>query len=268
MMVTVLCMAYNHAAYIREALEGFVRQQTDFPFEVLVHDDASTDGTADIIREYAARYPALIRPFYETENQYSKGVRIALDILSPHIRGRYVALCEGDDYWTHPYKLQKQVDALEAHPQVDICAHLTRKFKNGRLYGHVGPFGPTRIIPAWRVIWAGGGFFAATCSLMCRREVYLQDTPMRRILFLDYTLQIQGALRGGMLYLNEGMAVYRRGVPGSWTSDRGKGRKREHFRKFKQMLDALNQWTGGRYRFVIQARKRRIDLHRFFLKVL
>ena len=79
MMVTVLCMAYNHAAYIREALEGFVRQQTDFPFEVLVHDDASTDGTADIIREYAARYPALIRPFYETENQYSKGVRIALD---------------------------------------------------------------------------------------------------------------------------------------------------------------------------------------------
>ena len=266
MMVTVICLAYNHGSYIREALEGFVGQKTDFPFEVLVHDDASTDGTAGIIREYAARYPGIIRPVFQTENQHSKGVHIARDILFPLIRGRYVALCEGDDYWSDPYKLSKQVAAMEAHPDVDICAHGAVKAKAGKIYGRVGPAGPSRIIPAWRVIWAGGGF-VATCSLLCRRDAYLTDTPMRRILFIDYTLQIQGALRGGMLYLNDRMAVYRRGVSGSWTASHIGRKKTGHYASFLQMLDALDQWTPGRYSFVIRARKLRYQVHCLFRKV-
>ena len=126
--VSVICLAYNHEAWIRNALEGFVSQQAPFRFEVLVHDDASTDGTADIIREYQARYPELIFPVFQTENQYSRGVPVSLRFLAPRIRGRYVALCEGDDFWRDPHKLAKQVAALEAHPEVDICGHATSSF--------------------------------------------------------------------------------------------------------------------------------------------
>ena len=91
-MVTVICLAYNHAKYIRDALEGFVSQKTDFPFEVIVHDDASTDGTDRIIREYQARYPDIIKPIFQEKNQYSQGVRITQEFIFPLIRGRYVAL--------------------------------------------------------------------------------------------------------------------------------------------------------------------------------
>ena len=100
--ITVLCLAYNHAPYIKDALEGFVSQKTRFSFEVIVHDDASTDGTADIIREYARRYPEIIKPVFQKENQYSRGVAIGPTFCFPLVRGEYVALCEGDDYpkWT------------------------------------------------------------------------------------------------------------------------------------------------------------------------
>lgn len=266
MTVSIICLAWNHGPYIRDALEGFVNQKTDFPFEVLVHDDASTDDTAAIIREYAARYPDIIRPVYQTENQYSKGVCISRDILFPMIRGRYVALCEGDDYWTDPLKLSTQVAALEAHPEVDICTHRVLRTRDGKPAGYDGPGGRTRIIPASCVIWGGGGF-VATCSILCRREAYMQMTPMRRILFWDYTLQIQGSLRGGMLYLQDCMAVYRRGVPTSWTTVHRGRRKTEYYPEFKRMLDALDKWTGGRYSLVIKARKARYDIHTLLRKL-
>ena len=267
MTVTVICLAYNHEAYIRDALEGFVRQKTDFPFEVLVHDDASTDGTAAIIREYAGLYPDIIRPVFQTENQHSKGVCITREILFPIVQGRYVALCEGDDFWTDPLKLSKQVAALEAHPELDICAHRVVKMKNGKSCGYSGPGGPERIIPVEKVIRGGGGF-VATCSLMCRREAYLLDTPMRRELFFDYTLQIQGSLRGGMLYLPDCMAVYRRGVKGSWTSKNIRPGATGHYGCFIKMLDALDAWTEGRYSTVIRKRKAVYRIHKFFRKLL
>ena len=118
--VSVVCLAYNHAKYIRDALEGFVSQKTSFPFEVIVHDDASTDGTDLIIKEFQSRYPEIIKPVFQKENQYSQGVSIAQAFLYPLVHGEYVALCEGDDYWTDPLKLQKQVEALESHPESDI----------------------------------------------------------------------------------------------------------------------------------------------------
>ena len=267
MTVSIICLAYNHEAYIRDALEGFVSQKTTFPYEVLVHDDASTDGTAGIIREYAERYPDIIRPVYQTENQYSKGVCIARDILFPMIRGRYVALCEGDDYWTDTLKLQKQVDALEAHPELDICTHRVLKTKCGKPDGFEGPGCRSRVFPTWRAIWGGGGF-VATCSILCRREVYMLDTPMRRALFFDYTLQVQGSLRGGMMYLGDCMAVYRRGVPSSWTTERKGPRRTDYYAGFKRMLDALDEWTNGRYHAVIWARKARYDIYNSLRKLL
>lgn len=121
--VSVCCLAYNHASYIRQCLDGFLMQKTNFPIEILIHDDASTDGTQDIIREYEAKYPDIIKPIYQKENQYSKGISISLTYNWSRAKGKYVAICEGDDYWTDPYKLQKQVDFLESHPDYVMCSH-------------------------------------------------------------------------------------------------------------------------------------------------
>lgn len=112
-MVSIKCLVYNHEKFIRETLEGFIMQKTNFRFEAIVHDDASTDNTANIIREYAEKYPGIIKPIYEIENQYSKKDSSLSRIINEACTGKYIAMCEGDDYWTDPYKLQKQVDFLE-----------------------------------------------------------------------------------------------------------------------------------------------------------
>jgi glycosyltransferase involved in cell wall biosynthesis len=114
-LVSVSCLVYNHEPYLRQCLDGFVMQKTNFPFEVIVHDDASTDRSADIIREYVKKYPDLFVPVYQTENQYSKGIGVSVNHIYPKIRGKYMAKCEGDDYWIDPLKLQKQVNFLEKH---------------------------------------------------------------------------------------------------------------------------------------------------------
>lgn len=123
LMVSIRCLTYNHEKYIRDTLEGFVMQQTNFRFEAIVHDDASTDGTAAIIREYAEKYPEIIKPIYEKENLYSKHDGSLRRVMNAACRGKYVAFCEGDDFWTDPLKLQKQVDFLESHPDYSMCSH-------------------------------------------------------------------------------------------------------------------------------------------------
>ena len=121
-VVSICCITYNHEPYIRDCLEGFVMQQTSFPFEVLIHDDASTDHTADIIREYEAKYPDIIKPIYQTENQYSKKIgSINATFNYPRAQGKYIALCEGDDFWNDENKLQIQYDFMEAHPDYSMC---------------------------------------------------------------------------------------------------------------------------------------------------
>ena len=115
--VAIHCMVYNHEPFLRQCLDGFVMQQTSFPFFAIVHDDASTDHSADIIREYAAKYPDIIHPIYETENQYCKPGTIFRIMFEAGKDAEYTAYCEGDDYWTDPHKLQRQVDFLKANPE-------------------------------------------------------------------------------------------------------------------------------------------------------
>lgn len=122
-LVTVAAICYCHEKYLRAALDSILAQETDFPFEVLVHDDVSPDGSVAIIQEYAAAYPHIIRPLLETENQFSKGSKAFSQALAPHIRGKYMAYLECDDFWTDPHKLQTQVDFLEAHPAYLAVAH-------------------------------------------------------------------------------------------------------------------------------------------------
>lgn len=216
--VSILCASYNQEKYIRDTLEGFVMQRTDFAFEALVNDDASTDATASIIREYEKKYPDIIHGVYQKENQYSKGVSIVRDILVPRSKGDYIALCEGDDYWTDPYKLQKQYDALRAHPEVAISAHRTEEIMagSGRHHKYIAPYEENVIIPEGEVI-LGGGAYVATGSLMYKRRIETEAMECLKQRHMDYFIQICGGLEGGMLYLNDCMSVYRRMAKGSWS---------------------------------------------------
>lgn len=139
-LVSIICCAYNHEPYIRQCLDGFIMQETNFPFEVLIHDDASTDRTADIIREYETKYPEIIKPIYQTENQYQKKIDVLSTFLFPGVKGKYIAMCEGDDYWTDPLKLQKQVDFLENNQEYVLCTHYyTQFFQENLAFGATLP---------------------------------------------------------------------------------------------------------------------------------
>jgi len=119
-LVSISCRTYNQEKFIRAAIEGILMQKTTFPVELIIHDDASTDSTTDIIRDYESKYPHIIKPIYQEENQYSKGIKIGVKYIHPQIKGKYYAICEGDDYWIDPLKLQKQVDILEGNDEVGI----------------------------------------------------------------------------------------------------------------------------------------------------
>lgn len=127
-LVSICCITYNHAPFIRQSLDGMLMQQ-GVDFEILIHDDCSTDGTTEIIREYAEKYPDIIKPLYERENQYSKGNAGCMDDFNiKRAQGKYLAFCEGDDYWVDPLKLQKQVDFMETHSECSATVHRYQKY--------------------------------------------------------------------------------------------------------------------------------------------
>ena len=128
-LVSICCITYNHAQYIRQCLDGILMQKVDFEYEIIVHDDASTDGTSEIIGEYSNKYSDLIVPIFQSENQYSKGVRgMYVKFVFPRARGKYIAICEGDDYWIDENKLQMQVDFLENNPEYGMCYTKARQY--------------------------------------------------------------------------------------------------------------------------------------------
>lgn len=127
-VVSVRCMAYNHEKYIEQALDGFLMQETDFPFEIVIHDDASKDKTAEIIRKYEKKFPKIVKPIYQTENQFSKCLKNGTSLskmLDKYLKGKFIAVCEGDDYWCDAKKLQKQYDFMIQHPECSMCLHNT-----------------------------------------------------------------------------------------------------------------------------------------------
>lgn len=119
-LVSICCITYNHEDFIKDSIEGFLMQRTTFPIEIIIHDDASTDRTVEIILEYARQHSNLFLTILQKENQYSQGIRPFPNFVFPRVRGKYIALCEGDDYWIDPLKLQKQVEHLENNPQLSM----------------------------------------------------------------------------------------------------------------------------------------------------
>ncbi|MBE0471488.1 MAG: glycosyltransferase [Methyloprofundus sp.] len=170
-VVSVCCTTYNHKDYISEAIEGFLIQETDFPFEIIIRDDCSADKTAEIVKQYAEKYPNIIKPIYETENQFSKGVK-PMPVVYKKAVGKYFALCEGDDYWTDPLKLQKQVDFLENNDDYVITYTDVEAFdENGNIDGYVG--GATRDLESVELQKA----FAINTLTACFRNVIKELPP-------------------------------------------------------------------------------------------
>lgn len=245
--VSIICNTFNHEKYIRDALEGFVSQKTNFKYEILIHDDASTDHTADIIREYEKKFPEIIKPIYQIENQYSKHVPITRTFQYPRAKGKYIAFCEGDDYWTDSLKLQKQFDAMESHPEIDMCSHAADRVVGTRKY-IMSPYKRVMVLTPKEVILGGGGYLA-TNSLLFRKSM-LDDVPKFIDFYLfDYSLQIWGSLRGGILFLPDHMSVYRYSVPGSWTTRMSSDRnmRENHIHRVNKMLQILDYETEGKY---------------------
>lgn len=219
-LVSICCITYNHADFIEECLDGFLRQHTNFQFEILIHDDASTDGTSVIIEEYSKNHENLFKPIIQNENQYSKGIRAINSTFNfPRAKGKYIALCEGDDYWTDPLKLQKQVDFLEANPAFSSCFHPVQILKgNEFVEDHI-----TRKVPdvtCTKDLLEGN--FIHTPSVVFRNffdaahsAKFIEATRFSPI--GDLLLHIFNAQFGKIYRLEEPMAVYRLGA-GTWSS--------------------------------------------------
>lgn len=248
--VSIICNSYNHENYIKDALESFVQQKTSFRFEVLIHDDASTDKTADIIREYEQKYPDIIKPIYQKENQYSRRVSITRTVQLPRARGKYIAFCEGDDYWTSDHKLQTQYEIMESHPEIDMCAHgayiLDMRNESKTKWNY--PEMDNKIIPLAEVIEKGGGFLPSA-SLFYRTDIEKRPPQFRLAYGIDYTLQVSGALRGGIYYISEPMCVYRRMNPTSWTATLRKDeiKKIAHKKLINQTMRLMDETTNGKF---------------------
>lgn len=251
-MVSVYCLAYNHEKYIRDTLEGFVSQITNFRYEVFVHDDASKDRTAIIIKEYADKYPDIIKPIFQVENQYSKGVRIFTTYICPKMTGKYVAICEGDDCWCSSDKLQRQVDILEADENLSACVHQTTMINcMDGTQSEICSYKKSGCVKFEDVIQRGNGVFQIS-SLMYRRT-YLSCLPdfctsMETV--GDYPMSIYLALKGEIYYINETMSVYRMfSSKESWTSVnlRSKVKWVENCKSVIKMLQLADEYSEYKY---------------------
>ena len=236
-LVSVLCTAYNHEEYIRSALEGFVNQKTDFAFEVLINDDASTDKTAEIIREYEERYPHIIRPFYQKENQFSKGIGYVYEnVLYPNARGKYLAFCEGDDCWTDNTKLQQQADFMETHPDYAACVHNTLlHYCDGSRPDEalIAPAGDRDL--GFEQLIQGPVASYHTSSLFARKDIITQKPDFYLVAtsygFADYAWGLWLRMNGKIHFIDGLMSVYRIcSNPAAWSA--GVGGQYGKLRKF------------------------------------
>lgn len=263
-LVSICCLTYNHRPYISKALDGFLKQKVSFSYEVLVYDDASTDGTADIVRSYQKRYPHIIKPILQTENQYSRGITNPSGAFNfPRARGKYIAMCEGDDYWTDMEKLQTQVDYMERHPDCSLCFHSARilTVDGSRSDKRMRPYRKERVVLPEEIIDKSCGY--PTASMVFRTKMvkslpsYYTECPVG-----DTPLQLMAAASGYGYYLDKDMSVYRVGGASSWTAEGKRGdyeaRQKKYQEDMRQTYKAFDRATDRRFHQAAKSAARRI----------
>lgn len=268
--VSICCTTFNHESYVEDAMTGFLMQETDFPIEILIHDDASSDKTQEIVRKYEKKYPNIIKPIYQTENQYSKGKRVNYTFNYTRAKGKYIALCEGDDYWTDKDKLQRQVELLENNEEVMLCMHATGVFnvdENLLEPNKIRLNNGDRSFHAEDII-NGGGDFGHTSSFVFRRGIiekppqWFLDSPSG-----DTPLRLLCAHIGTVYYLDQDMSVYRKGVVGSWTRRVQNNEKFiNHWTRNFKMFEEYNEFTNHNYSRVIKKKLSHIS-YKILLKL-
>lgn len=255
-MVSICCITYNHEKYIRQALDSFLMQKTNFKYEIIIHDDASTDNTAEIIREYEKKYPDIIKPIYQTENQYSKGKKRIMNFTFEKAIGRYIALCEGDDYWCDVNKLQLQVDYMEKNVKCTLCFHDAYvlnmqdnkidswNWYNKRFFKKDGNYnaGELDLLD-----------FIPTASCVFKREC-VKEFPhwFEECVVGDRALRLIVTSFGYAHYITKKMSVYRIGIGNSAMDKINKQTENienliEHSKKIKWIIDEFNKFSKYKY---------------------
>ena len=220
-VVSIWCSAYNHEAYISDAIEGFLMQKTSFKYEIIIHDDASTDRTPEIIRRYEAKYPEMIHGIYQINNQWSQNwpsVAWMNQLQIQNCKGKYIAFCEGDDYWIDMQKLQLQVDYLEKHSECMMVIHdaididcRTHKVKSKSLYAKDCLLQPEEIITQRHLQ-------VPTASMLFRSEIMKMKGCFLHAGIGDYTHLLYCLTKGNIYYFSRIMSAYRYCHKGSWTT--------------------------------------------------
>lgn len=261
-MVSVFCLVYNHENFLRKCLDGLVNQKTDFKFEIVIHDDSSTDNSKQIIKEYEQLYPDLFVAIYSDENQYSKGVDILQDILLPGSHGKYIAICEGDDCWISEDKLQLQCDYMEMHTECSLCTHNT-------LVHDLSGVAEDRLFNEWKEIHQLSdedvflGWTIHTSSYFFRREYFPYPTGMNfRYWFGDYVWRTYLYSCGSVISLPQVMSVYNANNTSGMTYQTYNGPadiKKEKIMNIVSYLQEFNAYTNKRFEKVINMRIDKIE---------
>lgn len=222
--VSICCTSFNHRPYLESAVCGFLSQETSFPFEVLINDDASTDGSQEVIQSYAKRYPRIIKPIYQSENQYSKGIKPLLQLLLTRVTAKYIAICEGDDYWIATNKLHDQVSALEDNSDLVASFHDVAIRWHGSVSDsfvrHWNPnfdcrsaiVGISEIVSAFWLVPTASILFRSDCLRLVEGIESMPNT--------DFPLMVSLASQGDFHFTDKVMGVYRKDNPGSITNNR------------------------------------------------
>lgn len=255
--VSILCVTYNHEAFIADALESFIKQETDFSFEVIVHDDASTDKTAEIIKNYVDKYPDIIHPIFQKQNQYSQGIDV-MKLCLNEVRGKYIALCEGDDYWIDSKKLQMQFDVMESHSDATFCFGNAYRLCN-KTGDNLGDIVSNAGLPTRNDGQAYGLTlqevdaleFIPTATFFMPKNILTSMPVLASDAFQgDRYIQLACAALGKSYYIDGVMSVYRTNVIGSatdiWRKD--PQAKIRAMYSFVRMYEEFNLVTENRFR--------------------
>lgn len=246
--VSIYCVTYNHEKYIKKTIESFLDQKTNFDFEILIGEDCSLDDTGKIVDEYVNKYPNKIKKISSDKNVGGKKNFLR---LHDHANGKYVALCEGDDYWIDPYKLQKQYDYMENNIDCSFCSHSGYIISNN-IRKNMKLYKKNRKVAFEDVVY--NKILLPTASLFYRKS-YMDNPPdfYFNSDVLDYPMKLILISKGYGYYLNKKMSVYRRHVKGSWTMRVNSSKENilNHYNKLINTLKAYNEYTNFKYEDII-----------------